>query len=188
MRFCADAGVPLAPQVASRVIRHLYGSDIHWEAELEPGIVIVHGMGLAVSRAARVRRGAILFQHVTLGLGVDPKSRAVGGLPSSATRTSALAVHWSVPSRWGLAPRSPRIASCVTRFRRTLSSKPRRPRCPRASVEATAYALQQAAERSFARSQSGCSIRPPRGPRDAAETRPPPPSLRITAWYVKRTR
>ena len=78
MRFCADAGIPLAPQIASRLIRHLYGSDVHWEAELEPGIVVVHGMGLAVSRAARVRRGAILFQHVTLGLGVDPESRAVG--------------------------------------------------------------------------------------------------------------
>jgi serine O-acetyltransferase len=78
MRFCADAGIPLAPQVASRMIRHMYGSDIHWEAELEPGIVVVHGMGLAVSRAARVRRGAILFQHVTLGLGVDPETRAVG--------------------------------------------------------------------------------------------------------------
>jgi len=78
MRFCADAGIPLAPQVASRIIRHMYGSDIHWEAELEPGIVVVHGMGLAVSRAARVRRGAILFQHVTLGLGVDPDTRAVG--------------------------------------------------------------------------------------------------------------
>jgi serine O-acetyltransferase len=78
MRFCRDAGIPLAPQVASRLIRHLYGSDIHWDAELDPGIVVVHGMGLAVSRAARVSRGAILFQHVTLGLGVDPETRASG--------------------------------------------------------------------------------------------------------------
>jgi serine O-acetyltransferase len=78
MRFCADAGIPLAPQAASRMIRHVYGSDIHWEAELEPGVVVVHGMGLAVSRAARVGRGVILFQNVTLGMGVDPDSRAVG--------------------------------------------------------------------------------------------------------------
>jgi serine O-acetyltransferase len=56
----------------------MYGSDIHWEAELEPGIVVVHGMGLAVSRAARVAHGAILFQNVTLGMGVDPETRAVG--------------------------------------------------------------------------------------------------------------
>jgi serine O-acetyltransferase len=78
MRFCADAGVPLAPRVASRAIRHLYGADIHWEAELEPGIVFVHGMGLAISRAARVERGAILFQNVTLGMGIDPVDRSVG--------------------------------------------------------------------------------------------------------------
>jgi serine O-acetyltransferase len=78
MRFCERAGVPLAPRFASRVIRHLYGADIHWEAELEPGIVFVHGMGLAISRAARVERGAIIFQNVTLGLGIDAESRAVG--------------------------------------------------------------------------------------------------------------
>jgi len=78
MHFCAETGVPLAPQVASRLIRHLYGADIHWEADLEPGIVIVHGMGLAISRAARVERGAILFQNVTLGLGIDAESRATG--------------------------------------------------------------------------------------------------------------
>jgi serine O-acetyltransferase len=78
MRFLVDARVPLAPQVASRMIRHLYGSDIHWEADIEPGVVIVHGMGLAVSSAARVRRGAILFQHVTLGMSFDPVSRETG--------------------------------------------------------------------------------------------------------------
>jgi serine O-acetyltransferase len=78
MRFCVDGGIPLAPQVASRLIRHLYGSDIHWKADFEPGIVLVHGMGLAISRAARVRRGAILSQNVTLGMGIDPESRDVG--------------------------------------------------------------------------------------------------------------
>jgi serine acetyltransferase len=78
MRFCVDAEIPLAPRVASRMIRHLYGSDIHWDAELAPGIVIVHGMGLAISRAARVERGVILFQHVTLGLGTDPETRVTG--------------------------------------------------------------------------------------------------------------
>jgi serine O-acetyltransferase len=78
MRFCADAGIPLAPQVASRVIRHVYGSDVHWDADIEPGVVVVHGMGLAVGPAAKVGRGAILFQHVTLGAGVDAATRAVG--------------------------------------------------------------------------------------------------------------
>lgn len=78
MRFCVDAGIPVAPKVASRLIRHAYGSDVHWEAQLEPGIVVVHGMGLAVSGAARVERGAILFQNVTLGMSLDPASGTSG--------------------------------------------------------------------------------------------------------------
>jgi serine O-acetyltransferase len=78
MRFCVEAEIPLAPRVASRLIRHVYGSDIHWEARLEPGVVVVHGMGLAISHAARVERGAILFQNVTLGMGTDPGTRQSG--------------------------------------------------------------------------------------------------------------
>ena len=78
MRFCADAEIPLAPRVASRLIRHAYGSDVHWEAQLEPGIVFVHGMGMAISRSARVQRGAILFQNVTLGVAFDSASGSTG--------------------------------------------------------------------------------------------------------------
>jgi serine O-acetyltransferase len=78
MRFCVEARVPLAPQVLSRLIRHAYGSDIHWQARLDPGIVVVHGMGLAISRGVRVHSGVILFQHVTLGMGIDPDTREVG--------------------------------------------------------------------------------------------------------------
>jgi len=78
MRVFEEAGVPLAPKIASRLIRHLYGSDIHWEARFEPGVMIVHGMGLAISRAAHVEPGAILNQNVTLGMGIDPESRVTG--------------------------------------------------------------------------------------------------------------
>jgi serine acetyltransferase len=76
MRFLSEARIPLAPQVASRLIRHVYGSDIHWDAKFEPGVVLVHGMGLAVSGSARVERGAILFQHVTLGTSTDGNRRS----------------------------------------------------------------------------------------------------------------
>jgi serine acetyltransferase len=78
MRFLTKAGVPVAPMVASRMIRHLYGSDIHWEADFAPGVMIVHGMGLAVSPAARVGAGVILNQNVTLGMGTHPETRAIG--------------------------------------------------------------------------------------------------------------
>jgi len=68
---------PLA-MITSRVIRHLYGADIHWDAELAPGVVLVHGVGLVVSHAARVGPGCILFQHVTLGESIHATRREVG--------------------------------------------------------------------------------------------------------------
>ena len=78
MRFFRQAGLGLGAQFMSRSIRHAFASDIHWDAELEPGIVIVHGFGLAVSYAAKVRAGCILFQNVTLGYGNDPETRTPG--------------------------------------------------------------------------------------------------------------
>ena len=73
-----DGGSPLGAKIVSRLIRHLYGADIHWDTQLAPGVMIVHGMGLALSHAARVGRGCILFQNVTLGLGTDPVTRESG--------------------------------------------------------------------------------------------------------------
>ena len=78
MRFFRQAGLGLGAQFMSRSIRHAFASDIHWDAELEPGIVIVHGFGLAVSYAAKVRAGCILFQNVTLGYGNDPLTKQPG--------------------------------------------------------------------------------------------------------------
>jgi serine O-acetyltransferase len=78
MHFFHEAGVPLAPQIVSRLIRHAYGSDIHWKAQIDPGVMIVHGMGMAISPAAKVGQGVLLFQNVTLGSGVHPETREVG--------------------------------------------------------------------------------------------------------------
>ncbi len=80
MRFFRQAGLGLGAQFMSRSIRHAFASDVHWDAELEPGVVIVHGFGLAISYAARVRGGCILFQNVTLGFGTDPQTKQ-GGAP-----------------------------------------------------------------------------------------------------------
>ena len=77
MRLFRARGSTLAAQFTSRLMRHLYASDIHWDAELAPGVMIVHGFGLAISHSAKVSRGCILFQGVTLGYGTDT-SGAVG--------------------------------------------------------------------------------------------------------------
>ncbi len=81
MRFFRQSGLGLAAQFMSRTIRHAFSSDVHWDAELEPGVMIVHGFGLAVSYAARVSHGCILFQNVTLGFGNDPEKQKPPGGP-----------------------------------------------------------------------------------------------------------
>lgn len=78
MRFLRAAGLGLGAQFASRAIRHAFASDVHWDADFEPGIMIVHGFGLAISYAARVKHGCILFQNVTLGFGPHPETKTPG--------------------------------------------------------------------------------------------------------------
>ncbi|MDO8834352.1 MAG: glycosyltransferase [Vicinamibacterales bacterium] len=78
MRLLDEWHVPVMPMVVSRLIRHLYGADIHWAARLAPGVSIVHGIGLILSPRARVEAGCILFQYVTLGENVDPLSGEIG--------------------------------------------------------------------------------------------------------------
>jgi serine acetyltransferase len=78
MRFFRSAGLALGAQFMSRTIRHAFASDVHWDADLEPGIMVVHGFGLAISYAARARNGCILFQNVTLGYGPDPETKQAG--------------------------------------------------------------------------------------------------------------
>jgi len=78
MGLLRDARVPLLPQIASRLIRHLYGAEIHWNTTLHHGISIVHGTGLVLSHRAVVGEGCILFHNVTLGEGVDPETKETG--------------------------------------------------------------------------------------------------------------
>jgi serine O-acetyltransferase len=78
MRALRSSGRLLVAKFCSRLIRHLYGSDIHWDAEFEPGVVVVHGFGMAIHGDAYVSEGCILFQHITLGRGLSQDADAVG--------------------------------------------------------------------------------------------------------------
>jgi serine O-acetyltransferase len=78
MQFVKQARIPFGPQVVSRLIRHLYGAEIHWDAQIGAGVCFVHGTGLVLSHAAVVGPRCILFQGVTLGESIDPVTREVG--------------------------------------------------------------------------------------------------------------
>ncbi|MFL5579730.1 MAG: glycosyltransferase, partial [Gemmatimonadaceae bacterium] len=78
MRFFRTSGLGLLAKLTSRMMRHLYGADLHWDAALAPGVIIVHGVGLVIAPGVRVGPGCVLFQHVTLGQSIHPDSREVG--------------------------------------------------------------------------------------------------------------
>lgn len=78
MTCVRSLGIPFAAQAISRLIRHLFGAEIHWDATIADGIWIVHGNGLVISHGASIGPGCILFQNVTLGESIDPQTRIVG--------------------------------------------------------------------------------------------------------------
>jgi serine O-acetyltransferase len=79
MQALKSARVPFAPKLVSRLLRHLYGAEIHWDADIAPGISLVHGNGLVIGKDATVGPGCILFHNVTLGQGIDALTRQIGG-------------------------------------------------------------------------------------------------------------
>jgi serine O-acetyltransferase len=68
-----------AAMVLSRMIRHLYGAEMHYAADIAPGVMLVHGNGVVVSREAQVGPGCVLSQHVTLG--ISRNADGVSGAP-----------------------------------------------------------------------------------------------------------
>jgi len=79
MHLLRDVGLTPGAQLASRLIRHVYGAEIHWESRWAPGINLVHGNGLVVGRGARLSRGCVLLHNVTLGDAFDTASGSIGG-------------------------------------------------------------------------------------------------------------
>jgi serine acetyltransferase/GT2 family glycosyltransferase len=87
MRALRRADQLLAAKAISRLIRHVYGADIHWNTEIGAGVHIVHGMGMALSPLAEVGPGSVLSHHVTLGEGLHPTTRQPGA-PKVGARVS----------------------------------------------------------------------------------------------------
>jgi serine acetyltransferase len=79
MHLFRDAGLEVGAQAASRLIRYVYGAEIHPESRWEPGINLVHGNGLVVGKGATLRRGCVILHNVTLGDAFDVKTGHIGG-------------------------------------------------------------------------------------------------------------
>jgi serine O-acetyltransferase len=59
--------IPIVPMILTRLAQFLFAVDIAYQAQLGPGIVIVHGFGLVVGSAVRIEGNCCLFHGVTLG-------------------------------------------------------------------------------------------------------------------------
>lgn len=79
MHLLRDAGLVTGAQLASRLIRHVYGAEIHWQSRWEPGVNIVHGNGLVVGAGAHIGSGCLLLHNVTLGDAYDARTASIGG-------------------------------------------------------------------------------------------------------------
>ena len=78
MRLARELRIPFGGPIVSRLIRHAYGAEIHWDATIADGVGIVHGVGIVISHAAVVGPGCVLSQNITLGESIDPFTRMVG--------------------------------------------------------------------------------------------------------------
>jgi serine acetyltransferase/GT2 family glycosyltransferase len=78
MRFCKEAGVPVAAKLVSRGIRFIYGSDLHWDAQIADGVCIIHGYALGICAGAKIGPGVILAHCVSIGEGRDPETKEIG--------------------------------------------------------------------------------------------------------------
>jgi serine O-acetyltransferase len=69
--------VPLLPMLLSRWSQFLFAVDIAPQADIGPGIVIVHGFGLVIGTEVKIVGDCCLFHGVTLG---DRGSEWVGSM------------------------------------------------------------------------------------------------------------
>ena len=60
--------VPLLPLILTRIIQIVYGVDIDYRAQLEGGIIIVHGIGLVIGSGVFIKNKVTLFHQVTIGV------------------------------------------------------------------------------------------------------------------------
>ncbi len=64
---CVIRKIPILPLIFTRIIQILYGIDISPQADLGPGIVIVHGVGVVIGSASKIEGDCCIFHGVTLG-------------------------------------------------------------------------------------------------------------------------
>jgi serine O-acetyltransferase len=74
MQLAGDLHIPFGSAMISRLIRYIYNMEIHPRASIEPGVTLIHGVGLTVDEHAHVSSDCIVAHNVTLGAVADPET------------------------------------------------------------------------------------------------------------------
>jgi serine O-acetyltransferase len=77
-RWLKRARIPILPAACARLSILLTGVDVNPNAELGPGLVISHGVGLVVGGGVVAGRDLLLHHQVTIGA---PTPRRIGQMP-----------------------------------------------------------------------------------------------------------
>lgn len=79
MQLAKDVDIPYAANVISQFVRFMYKIEVHPDATIEPGITLIHGVGLVIGKHAHVGSDCIIAHNVTLEDAWDEKTKKVAG-------------------------------------------------------------------------------------------------------------
>jgi serine O-acetyltransferase len=59
--------IPFLPLLLTRIVQIMYSIDIDYKAQIEGGIVILHGVGIVIGQGAIIKPNCTIYHGVTLG-------------------------------------------------------------------------------------------------------------------------
>lgn len=78
MRWLRTSHLTPLAMVQSRLIRHVYDADLHWDADLRPGVLFLHGMGCVIWEGTVIDPECTICHHTSIGIGIDPATGESG--------------------------------------------------------------------------------------------------------------
>ena len=66
--------IPLVPLILTRIMQILYSIDIDYRANIEGGVIIIHGIGTVIGMKVKIGKGTIIYHQVTLGIKMSGKN------------------------------------------------------------------------------------------------------------------
>lgn len=78
MQFANDVQIPYGGVVVSKFIRSVFNMEIHWNAKIDPGIMLIHGVGLVVGEHTHLSANCLIAHNVTIGESLDSSAKRGG--------------------------------------------------------------------------------------------------------------